>query len=188
MIISKYVTKYEFSEYDAFYHSLRMKPVFLTKKESLELTSAIQEARMPNLTTEVLDSLKEYRILVAHDDGVIEHVRNQVPMPYICLSYFVLSEQCNLACKYCFLGNSEVNAHKVTSYPMSFETADKALEFLGRQTEQDITQFEDEKEIIFYGGEPLLNFDTLKYVVERSRFYQKNDKKACQSEQKMIIL
>ena len=172
MKLSKYVTRYDIDGYSAYYHSLRMKPVFLSLAESIELETAIKENRIPKLEQEILESLKEYLIVVDSDQGVLEKVQQHVPEPYISVAYFVLSEQCNLACKYCFLGNSNVSAAKICKEPMSYDTADKALDFFARQTRQDMDQFDDEKEIIFYGGEPLINFETLKYVVARSKYYQ----------------
>lgn len=173
MKLSKYVTRYNLGEYTAFYHSLRMKPVFLTSEETKLLDEWINKNNELKLSQEVLNALKEYLILVETDDGIIEWVQEHADKPYTCLAYFILTEQCNLACKYCFLGNSSNSKDSnITNYPMSKETADKALEFFGLQTKQDMSQFDDEKEIIFYGGEPLINFETLKYVVDRSKYYQ----------------
>lgn len=174
MKISKYVTKYELGNYVAYYHSLRMKPVYLSKEEDSILVEALDKGLESNLSSQVKRSLKEYYILVDNDEGILEFVQDHVAKPYICVAYFVLTEQCNLKCKYCFLGNGKDNLRKVTNYPMSKETANKALEFFCRQTQQDASQFMDEKEIIFYGGEPLLNFEVLKYVVMRSHYYQEN--------------
>lgn len=174
MKLSTYVAKYDLGEHVAYYHSLRMKPVFLTQHESRVLTNALQNNNVPDLSLDVLESLKQYKILVEADDGLIDYIRNRVPKPYTSLAYFVLTEQCNLACKYCFLGNSKVNAPKITNHPMSKETANKGLLFFSKQTQQNPSEFDDKKEIIFYGGEPLLNFTTLKYIVERSKYYQEN--------------
>lgn len=177
MIISRFVKKYPLkNNYMAYYHSLRMKPVFLSSLESSELDNAILNGTIPNLPDETIDSLRKYMIIVESkddDNDILEYVRKNVPSPYISLAYFVLTEQCNLACKYCFLGNSDIHSHKITTYSMSHETADKALRFFARQTRQDDKQFADEKEIIFYGGEPLINFDTIKYIINRCKYYQK---------------
>lgn len=174
MKISKYVTKFYINDYVAYYHSLRMKPVFLSKIESIELEKAILENRKPMLKEDVKESLQKYFIVVETDEGIIEKVRKYVPKPYISVAYFVLTEQCNLACKYCFLGNSDITVQKISKENMSFKVAEKALEFFSRQTMQDMDQFYDDKEIIFYGGEPLINFKTLEYTVLRSKYYQEN--------------
>lgn len=175
VFISRYVHRFHFYGYITYYHSLRMKPVFLTVDEAMQLERDLRDGKRPELSDEILHELSEYMILVETDEGVLEYVQKHVPKPYISLAYFVLSEQCNLACKYCFLGNADIKAPKITNYPMSKETADKALEFFSRQTMEDRRQFYDEKEIIFYGGEPLMNFQVLRYVVERSEYYKKQN-------------
>ena len=175
MKISKYVHKYIKRGYAIYYHSLRMQVIILSISDSNELENAIKEERIPKLKEDTLNILKEYKILVESDKEIEEKIinlRNNWPEPYISLAYFVLTEQCNLACKYCFLGNSDISATKVTNYPMSKKSAKKALEYFSKQTMKDMNQFNDRKEIIFYGGEPLVNFNTLKYVVDESKKMQ----------------
>ncbi len=63
-------------------------------------------------------------------------------------AYFLLTENCNLRCTYCFEGNTRC----VTNY-MSKETAFKTVDFLLNQAiENDV----DEIHITFFGGEPML--------------------------------
>lgn len=168
MKISQYVTIYPLKNSYAYYHSLKMKPVYLT-----EIEHNILQAGNPNyesLSRETLDALKQNLILVEDETNLIEFVRRNIPAPYISLAYFILNESCNLACRYCFLGNGN-NANKIPTPLMSKETADSALKYFAFQTRQDAEQFADEKEIIFYGGEPLINFPTLKFVVNRAHEY-----------------
>jgi uncharacterized protein len=66
----------------------------------------------------------------------------------------VLNLDCNFACKYCFEGELKGNLY------MSAETADQ---FIGCVKER----FTDDKETLlvdFYGGEPLLSLDLIKYI------------------------
>lgn len=75
--------------------------------------------------------------------------------------YLIVSTGCNLACKYCFEENSEFNNHKETN--MSINVALKAVErYLVYLENTDI----DKPQIIFYGGEPFVNWDTIKSVVQ----------------------
>ena len=155
----------------SYYHSLRMIPVYLNEDEH----NALQDGRFGELPDSLIESLRECRILVDNDEkDLIHNVRRLIPKPYICIAYFILTEQCNLACKYCFLGNASCG-HKITDYHMSREIAEKALLFFAEQTAQQHENFNSEKNIIFYGGEPLLNFNVLKFIVEKSRELQ-NDK------------
>lgn len=51
---------------------------------------------------------------------------------------------------------------------MSVETADKAVDFFIKQIKLSGMDFEENKPvIIFYGGEPLVNYDVLVYIAEK---------------------
>ncbi|MFL0194442.1 FibroRumin system radical SAM peptide maturase [Clostridium sp. WILCCON 0269] len=173
---SKFVKIYKVEDDYAYYHSLRMKPVYLRKSEHEKLQGMLEGSTECELSKELIDSLWKYKIIVNNEDEdekLLKAVKKFLPKPYISLAYFVLSEQCNLACKYCFLGNGKVNVNsKVTNYPMSKEIADKAIKFFITQIQMNKDYFDNDKEIIFYGGEPLINFETLKYVIERCKKYQ----------------
>lgn len=172
---SKFVKIYKVEDDYAYYHSVRMKPVYLRRSEHEKLQGILEGSTECKLSKELMDNLWKYKIIVNNEDEdekLLEAVKQVLPKPYISLAYFVLSEQCNLACKYCFLGNGKINTNsKATDYPMSKETADKAIRFFAAQTQMNKDYFDDNKEIIFYGGEPLINFETLKYVVERCKEY-----------------
>ena len=60
-----------------------------------------------------------------------------------------LTNDCNLACKYCFV-------HQSPEY-MSYETAEKAVEWL--KTNYKAKNRTDKMNIVFFGGEPLLCYD-----------------------------
>ena len=164
MKLSKFVKIYPLDDIYAYYHSLKMRPVYLNETEHLALQNGFFTLR-PN----VIKALKENMILVEDDSNVLDIVQKSIPKPYVCLAYFILTEHCNLACNYCFLGNG--NKTRINTYPMNRKTADGALKYFAFQTQQDSAQFNDEKEIMFYGGEPLLNFPTLQYIVNRSSYY-----------------
>lgn len=71
---------------------------------------------------------------------------------------FLISEDCNLACKYCFELKNRNKKH------MSKEIAKEAVSFLYRNA----INSEDEKEVAvtLFGGEPFLNFDAIDTVIE----------------------
>jgi len=87
----------------------------------------------------------------------------------IYIAYFLLTSVCNFKCKYCFV-ESRIEHHDNAF--MSIETAEKGIQLLKR----NISNNADVTNIIFYGGEPLLNFDVMKYVVERTKELQMNVK------------
>lgn len=70
------------------------------------------------------------------------------------LHIFVLTRQCNQQCVYC---QASANMDKTTK--MSVDTAKRAVDIALQTPARYIT-------IEFQGGEPLLNFETLKFIVE----------------------
>lgn len=162
--ISKFVHTFDLGKHVALWHSLRMQPVFLTKEAYTDLMS-------DSCDNEIKQELTKKKIILSHDgedEDVIGWVRKQVPRPAISLCYFILSERCNLACKYCFLGNNSEKRELFSSKDMSREVADKAIDFFVRQLNLSGIDFEkNSSQIIFFGGEPLINFEILEYVAQR---------------------
>lgn len=88
--------------------------------------------------------------------------KRQGVLKAICLH---VANDCNLACKYCFAGKGEYDGPKGL---MSYETGKRALDFL---VEQSGTRHN--LEVDFFGGEPLLNWDVCKKLVEYGRSIEK---------------
>jgi len=74
---------------------------------------------------------------------------------------------CNFNCKYCYHGEI------TTSKNMTTEIADKALEFFFESAKKN--GLNTLRSIGFMGGEPLLNFKLIKYIVEKCKEYEKTD-------------
>lgn len=83
------------------------------------------------------------------------HPPARVEVKSLCLH---LAHACNLRCRYCFAGQGQFGG---TADLMPLETGRRAIDFL-------INRSGGRKhlEVDFFGGEPLLNFDTLKELVE----------------------
>ena len=176
--ISRFAHSYDLGDAIALYHSLRMKPVYLTKKafRSLQawlassLCKKVEDAPA-DIRTEV-NELVKYKILTQtkdEDDEVLQFVRSKIPAPAINVCYMIMSEQCNLACKYCFLGNNDCEKRgNFLLENMSVETAEQAIKFFIRQIKESGLDTEINKPVlIFYGGEPLVNYDVLEYIAKR---------------------
>ncbi len=88
--------------------------------------------------------------------------KRQGVLKAICLH---VAHDCNLACKYCFAGKGEYDGPKGL---MSYEIGKRALDFL---VEQSGTRHN--LEVDFFGGEPLLNWDVCKKLVEYGRSIEK---------------
>ena len=76
-----------------------------------------------------------------------------------------IAHDCNLACKYCFAGKGEYNGKKDL---MSLEVGKRALDFLIENSGN-----RRNLEVDFFGGEPLMNFDGVKGIVEYGRSKEK---------------
>lgn len=74
------------------------------------------------------------------------------------LHIFVVSLRCDHSCPYCQVSRQSEDKE---SFDMTYETADKGLDFVFRSPSKSI-------KIEFQGGEPLLNFDLIRYIVEKA--------------------
>lgn len=76
-----------------------------------------------------------------------------------------VAHSCNLNCAYCFASQGKYQGQRAL---MSFETGKRALDFLVENsgTRRNL-------EVDFFGGEPLMNWDTVKKLVEYARSIEK---------------
>lgn len=112
-----------------------------------------------------IETLKKEGRLFAEDTfekTAASFKKRQGVLKAICLH---VAHDCNLACKYCFAGKGEYDGPRGL---MSFETGKRALDFL---VEQSGTRHN--LEVDFFGGEPLLNWDVCKKLVEYGRSIEK---------------
>jgi His-Xaa-Ser system radical SAM maturase HxsB len=75
------------------------------------------------------------------------------------LHIVVVTLRCNETCVYCHASRADMGA---THTDMTRETADKTLDLVFQTTSPSVT-------IEFQGGEPLVNFEVVKHVVEAAR-------------------
>lgn len=162
--LSRFAHVFDLGEHVALWHSLRMKPVFIERGlyELLQNGECSEE-----LERELIDK-KIFLSYEGEDEQIISRLRQNAPQPDVNLAYFILSEHCNLACKYCFVGSDACGQGISSTKDMTPEIAEKALDVFARQLEQSSEDYtEYESNIIFFGGEPLLKFDVLEYVARR---------------------
>ena len=80
-----------------------------------------------------------------------------------------VAHTCNLNCSYCFASQGKYHGERAL---MSFETGKRALDFL---IENSGTRHN--LEVDFFGGEPLMNLDVVKQLVEYARSIEKQHNK-----------
>lgn len=86
------------------------------------------------------------------------------------LHLFVVSLRCDHSCQYCQVSRQSENK---AAFDMTEETADQALEIVFRSPNPAI-------KIEFQGGEPLLNFDLVRYVVLKAKQVNEVEKRDLQ--------
>lgn len=93
--------------------------------------------------------------------------RNNFAIKALCLH---VAHTCNLNCTYCFAGQGKYKGDRAV---MSLETGKRALDFLIENSGTHVNL-----DVDFFGGEPLLNWDTVKALVaygrEREKLFGKN--------------
>lgn len=170
---SRFTHIYDLGDSVALYHSLRMKPVYLLKNDyqSLQDWMASSAECIPSNLNFISDLFK-YKIIIhsdAEDEKVLQFVKSRIPRPAISVCYLITSEQCNLACKYCFLGNNDRRKRQeFLTDNMTIETSDAAIDFFIDQIKKSGIDPEINKPaLIFYGGEPLVNYPIVEHVADR---------------------
>ncbi|HCC34435.1 MAG TPA: thioether cross-link-forming SCIFF peptide maturase [Ruminococcaceae bacterium] len=101
--------------------------------------------------------------LFSKDDyGVFADKIRPAPVKAMCLH---IAHDCNLRCEYCFAAKGDFGRGRKL---MDFETGKKAIDFLIEQSSG-----RHNLEVDFFGGEPLMNMDTVKRLVAYARSLEK---------------
>ena len=102
-----------------------------------------------------------------YENYVYDFKKRQTVVKALCLH---IAHDCNLACKYCFAEEGEYHGRRAL---MSLEVGKKALDFLVANSGNRINL-----EVDFFGGEPLMNWQVVKELVEYGRSLEEpNNKK-----------
>ncbi len=80
-----------------------------------------------------------------------------------------VAHTCNLNCEYCFASQGKYHGDRAL---MSFEVGKRAIDFLVENSKG-----RRNLEVDFFGGEPLMNFDVVKKIVEYARSIEKEHDK-----------
>ena len=115
-------------------------------------------------TEEVLGEIRELRqqgLLFSEEPyapSVEAFAKRKTVVKALCLH---VAHDCNLACRYCFAGEGEYHGRRAI---MDYETGCRALDFLIANSGA-----RHNLEVDFFGGEPLLNWETVKKLVAYGR-------------------
>jgi uncharacterized protein len=170
---SKYIYISEKYGQYALFHSIFMSLVFLTE-DSYKIFCQIKEISNIEKFISLYDSEDKEKILslvkCLIDKKLLVDINNPEKINTekiiskqtidIQIMYLIVTESCNLGCKYCFIEHSKSTPLKLES--MSVQTIFKALEFFKEIAHK-------KRRIIFYGGEPFLNIKTIKKGIQFAR-------------------
>ena len=135
-----------------------------TKEQVMELLPSYDKDEVSEAYDEVT-GLVEDGTLFTEDifkDYIIDFKKRKTVVKALCIN---IAHDCNLACRYCFAGEGEYKGDRGL---MPLDIAKKSLDFLVANSGNRVNL-----EVDFFGGEPLMNWDTVKKLVEYARSIEK---------------
>lgn len=111
-----------------------------------------------------IESLIENKMLFTQDYNVENKIKPAIKA--MCLN---MTHDCNLSCEYCFAGGGTYHGERAF---LSLETGKKAFDYLVKSSLN-----RNNLEVDFFGGEPLMNFETIKQLVDYGRSLEKEHNK-----------
>lgn len=138
----------------AVYNSLNHK-VFYGDRSLLNLLNKFKNPSIFDKNSPHIKKLLENEILVPKNfniDASLNKVRRLIDKPNIDSLYIVTTDKCNYACKYCFVEENIPLNYKFTSM-----TEDILKQGVDIFASLQANSGNKKSEVIFYGGEPLLN-------------------------------
>ncbi|SKC70148.1 thioether cross-link-forming SCIFF peptide maturase [Maledivibacter halophilus] len=140
-------------------------------KDREEVIKLLEEKYSPSeieAAIKEIDSLIKQDILFSEDSYITNSsfVNRKPVIKALCLH---IAHDCNLRCEYCFASQGDFKGDRSL---MTEEIGKKALDFLIENSGN-----RRNLEVDFFGGEPLLNFDVVKKLVEYGRKREKEANK-----------
>jgi uncharacterized protein len=120
--------------------------------------------QMMEAADEVLGLAESGRLFAPdiYENYIFDFKHRRIVVKALCLH---VAHACNLACRYCFAQEGEYHGKRAM---MSFPVGKKALDFLVANSGDRV-----HLEVDFFGGEPLMNFQVVKELVEYGRALEK---------------
>ena len=122
-----------------------------------------KKLKQNNIDGQLKDKLEEREIILM-DKNIGEAVRltrkrNGFLFSGTSLHIVVVTLRCNMNCIYCHASSKSIDEN---GFDMDKETAKKTVDFIFQTLRKSIT-------IEFQGGEPLLNWGVVKYIIEYAK-------------------
>ncbi len=130
------------------------------------MKSEFSEDEVKEAYSELYGLYKAGQLFSSDDYERFAGMMKNAPVKSMCLN---VAHDCNLRCEYCFAAKGDFGRGRCL---MPLETGKKAIDFLIEKsgTRRNL-------EVDFFGGEPLMNFDAVKAIVEYARSIEKQHNK-----------
>lgn len=138
-----------------------IKPPFEKECPNEVLCKLSQKYEEDDIKESYEEILYLYEDKVLYSDDIYGDFANtavESPIKAMCLH---IAHDCNLRCKYCFASTGDFGTGRKL---MPFETGKAAIDFL---LEKSVGR--ENLEVDFFGGEPMMNFEVVKQIIEYAR-------------------
>ncbi len=137
-----------------------MLPAKVREAVQSELKGRYRQSELEEALEDIQQLIDAEQLLTRdiYRDFVVDFKKRKTVVKALCLH---IAHDCNLACRYCFAEEGEYHGRRAL---MSYEVGRKALDFLIANSGS-----RRNLEVDFFGGEPLLNWDVVKRLVEYGR-------------------
>jgi len=134
----------------------------LPKEAFDKLSNTYTESELKEAWSELYELHKDGVFCSKDDIKQFAGDTSKAPIKSMCLN---VAHDCNLRCKYCFASTGDFGGGRKL---MPFEVGKAALDFIVKNSGS-----RHNLEVDFFGGEPLMNFDVVKRLVEYGRKLEK---------------
>lgn len=148
---------------DEIVYDLLIDEKFKDEKKYIQLYDKYGKQTVEEAVSEI-NYLIENDMLYTAETNAVNKIKPAIKA--MCLN---MTHDCNLRCEYCFASQGTYNGEKGF---LSFETGKKAFDFLVKNSGK-----RRNLEVDFFGGEPLMNFETIKKLVDYGRSLEKANNK-----------
>ncbi len=171
LLPSTFVHVFKNGEVAALFHSLKIKVAYIQKSHYNIITcfdtrSPVYLSSLDQDELELAQQLLELEMLVVPDtdeEKCLEDICYEYTgQPDIALMYLILTETCNLACKYCFIKNAFPENREAGM--MTTSTVQAAVNLFAKHVHV-CDEPQHKPSIIFYGGEPTINWQVFTEAV-----------------------
>ncbi len=136
---------------------------FYPNQSPVEVIKSLKDRYTESEIRDVLEDV-DYLIendMLCTDDAYVNSIEFQQRSPIVKAMCLHIAHDCNLRCDYCFASQGDFQGSRSM---MSFEVGKKALDLLVEKSGN-----RRNLEVDFFGGEPLMNFEVVKQLVQYGR-------------------